>query len=137
MNINDIQDEIVQEFAVLNDGLDKYEHLIKLGQAVENGHSIKTEENLIEGCVSNAWFAGKVVNDRAVLMADSDSQITRGIIALLLRIFNNQRPEDIVRTELYCIDRIGLRTSLSPARSNGLSSVVRKMRSFAEEHAQR
>ena len=131
--INTIQDEIIDEFSTLNDWFDKYEYLINRGKSLEPAdEKLKSEENSISGCQSQVWIKAEMRDERIHYLADSDSLITKGMISLLLRVLNNQFPEDIVNSDLYFIDKIGLNSNLSPARVNGLISIVKQIKSSAE-----
>ena len=133
MNINTIQDQIIEEFSGLEEGFEKYKHIVSLGKSLEPlPKEFKTEENLISGCQSNVWLKAELKDRKIYFSADSDSLITKGIIALLLRVVNNQSPEDILNNELYFIDRISLTSSLSPVRGNGLYSVIKMINNFAK-----
>ncbi|MBO5748945.1 MAG: SufE family protein [Muribaculaceae bacterium] len=133
MKINDIQDEIIEEFEGLTDWMDRYAYIIELGgQLPEIPESYKTPENLIEGCQSRVWIHAELNGDGEVVFeADSDAMIVKGIVALLLRVLSSQKPEDILDSELYFIDSIGLKEHLSPTRSNGLVAMVKQMRMYA------
>ena len=133
MTINELQDQIVGEFEVLDDWMDKYQMLIDLGSELEPlPEKYKTEENLIDGCQSRVWVQCDLSADgRMQLQADSDALIVKGIVALLLRVLNNQLPADVLAADLYFIDRIGLREHLSPTRSNGLLAMIRQIRVYA------
>lgn len=133
MKINDIQDEIIEEFEGLTDWMDRYAYIIELGgQLPEIPESYKTPENLIEGCQSRVWIHAELNGDGEVVFeADSDAMIVKGIVALLLRVLSSQKPEDILDSELYFIDSIGLKEHLSPTRSNGLVVMVKQMRMYA------
>jgi cysteine desulfuration protein SufE len=131
--INTIQDEIIDEFSTLNDWFDKYEYLINRGKSLEPAdEKLKSEENSISGCQSQVWIKAEMRDERIHYLADSDSLITKGMISLLLRVLNNQFPEDIVNSDLYFIDKIDLNSNLSPARVNGLMSIVKQIKSSAE-----
>lgn len=131
--INKIQDEIIDEFSTLNDWFDKYEYLINRGKSLEPlDEKLKSEENSISGCQSQVWIKAEMRDERIHYLADSDSLITKGMISLLLRVLNNQFPEDIVNSDLYFIDKIGLNSNLSPARANGLMSIVKQIKSSAK-----
>jgi len=131
--INKSQDEIIEEFSKLNDWFDKYEYLINLGKSLEPlDEKLKSEENSISGCQSQVWIKAEMRDERIHYLADSDSLITKGMISLLLRVLNNQYPENIINSDLYFIDKIGLNSNLSPARVNGLMSIVKQIRSSAE-----
>ena len=133
MTINEIQESIIKEFSSLEDGFEKYKYIVDLGKSLEPlKKEYRTKENLISGCQSEVWLKAERKNNKVYFSADSDALITKGIIALLIRVVNNQSPEDILNNELYFIDRIGLSSNLSPARGNGLFSVVNRIKSFAE-----
>ena len=135
MTINSIQDKIVEDFAALNDWLDKYEYIISLGKELAPlDDRLKTEENAVKGCQSKVWITSKLSGGKISFLADSDALITRGLIALLLRVLNNQIPEDVVNTELYFIDRIGLSSNLSPSRANGLASIVKHVKWYSQSY---
>jgi cysteine desulfuration protein SufE len=132
MTINEIQEEIISEFEVFNDWLDKYEYLIELSKSLPPfDNKFKVPENLIQGCQSRVWLNTELVDGKIIFTADSDAIITKGIIALLVRVFSNRSPEEIMNAELYFIDKIGLRENLSPTRSNGLLSMVKQMKLYA------
>lgn len=132
MTINEAQDEVIEEFSDLTDWMDKYQMLIDLGNDLEPlEERYKTPENIIEGCQSRVWVQCDYVDGRLQLSADSDALIVKGIIALLIRVLNNQTPADILGSELYFIDRIGLRDHLSPTRSNGLLAMIKQIRAYA------
>lgn len=131
-NIQDIQDEIVEDFTMFNDWMEKYEYIIELGKSlpvIEKKH--KKDDNLIKGCQSKVWLYAEKVNNKIVYTADSDAIITKGIIALLLQVFSNQSPEDIINTETNFIDKIGLKEHLSPTRANGLASMIKNIKLYA------
>jgi len=135
MTINEIQDKIIDEFSSFEDGFEKYKHIVALGKSLKPiKEEYRTEKYLISGCQSEVWLKGELINNKIYFTADSDALITKGIIALLLRVLNEQSPEDIINNELYFIDRIGLSSNLSPARGNGLYSVVNSIKSFAEKN---
>ncbi len=133
MSINNIQDEIIEEFEGLTDWMDRYAYIIELGgQLSPIAESLKTPDNLIEGCQSRVWIHAQLNNEgKIVFEADSDAMIVKGIVALLLRVLSYQKPEDILDSELYFIDNIGLKEHLSPTRSNGLVAMVKQMRMYA------
>ncbi len=134
MTINEIQDKIIEEFASLESGCEKYEHITSLGKSLEPlKQEFKTEENLIGGCQSRVWLKAEIKDKKLYFTADSDSLITKGIISLLFRVVNNQSPEDVLKSKLYFIERIGLKSNLSPARSNGLYTVVSRIYAFAKK----
>lgn len=132
MTINEVQDRVVEEFMMFDDWMDKYNLLIDIGKglpAIEPKY--KTKDFLIEGCQSRVWLHPELVDNKIRFTADSDAIITRGIVALLVRVLSDRTPEEILSTELYFIDKIGLRQNLSPTRSNGLLSMVRQMKLYA------
>ena len=131
MTINEIQDEIIEEFDLFDDWMDRYEYIIDLGKKLPLiDAELKTEERLIKGCQSLVWLNAKQEGDKIIFTADSDAIITKGIIALLVRVLSNQNAKDIAETELYFIDKIGLKEHLSPNRSNGLVSMVKQMKLY-------
>ena len=133
MSINEIQDEVVEEFSQLDDWMDRYQLLVDLGNEQEPlDPKYKTEQNLIEGCQSRVWLQADATPDgRIVFTAESDALIVKGIIALLIKVLSGHTPDEILGAELYFIDRIGLRDHLSPTRSNGLLSMVKQIRMYA------
>ncbi len=132
MTINEIQDEVIEEFDEFTEWMDKYQMLIDLGNELEGlGAEYKTEQNLIDGCQSRVWLQCDIKDGKLVFTADSDALITKGIIALLIRVVSGHTPKDIIDADLYFIDRIGLRQHLSPTRSNGLLSMVKKIKAYA------
>lgn len=132
MTINEIQDEVIEEFSELDDWMDRYQLLIDMGNDEEPlPEKYKTESNLIDGCQSRVWLQADLVDGRIRFRAESDALIVKGIVTLLLRILNNQTPEDILSADLYFIDKIGLREHLSPTRSNGLLAMLKQMRMYA------
>jgi cysteine desulfuration protein SufE len=132
MTINEIQDQIIEEFGMFGDWMDKYEYIIDMGKKLPPlGDEFKTEDNLVRGCQSRVWLtAEKTSNGTIHFEADSDALISKGIIALLVRIMTDQPAEDIVNNDLYFIDQIGLKEHLSPNRSNGLVSMVKQMKLY-------
>ncbi|MCG6912402.1 SufE family protein [bacterium BMS3Abin03] len=134
MTINESQDQIIEELLPLNDWFEKYEYLISLGKALKPlDEEFKTEDNLIKGCQSKVWLRAEKKDNKIYLAADSDTLITKGIIALLLRVLNNQSPEDIINCNLYFVEKIGLSTNLSPARANGVVSIIKQIVYYANE----
>ncbi len=130
--INDIQDEIIDEFSGLDDWMDKYQLLIDLGNEQEPlADEYKTEQNLIDGCQSRVWLQADYVDGRLNFTAESDALIVKGIVALLIRVLSGHTPQEILDADLYFIDKIGLREHLSPTRSNGLVAMVRQIRAYA------
>ena len=135
MTIMEIQDQIIGEMSVHEDWFDRYEALIALGNALDSSdESLRTDEYRISGCQSAVWLRSGLRDGRLRLSADSDSQITRGMLALLLRVFDGQPPDEVADAELYMLDAIGLRGNLSPSRANGLSTIVRAIREAARRH---
>jgi len=135
MTINEIQDEIIEEFEGLDDWMDRYQMLIDLGgELKEFDEKYKTEQNLIDGCQSRVWVQCDYVDGRLRFQAESDALIVKGIIALLIRVLDNHTPQEILDADLYFIERIGLREHLSPTRSNGLLAMVKQIRAYAMAH---
>ena len=132
MTINERQDEIIEEFQDFDDWMDKYQLLIDLGNDQQPlDEKYKTESNLIDGCQSRVWLQADYVDGKIHFQAESDALIVKGIVTLLIRVLNDQTPQDILAADLYFIDRIGLREHLSPTRSNGLLAMVKQMRMYA------
>ena len=130
--INQLQDEVVEEFNEFTDWMDKYQMLIDLGNDLEPlAPEYKNEQNLIDGCQSRVWLQCDYTDGRLVFTADSDALITKGIIALLIRVLSGHTPQEILDADLYFIEKIGLRQHLSPTRSNGLLSMVKQIKSYA------
>ena len=131
-SIIEIQEEIISEFEIFDDWLDKYNYLIELNENLPKlDPKFKTNEFLINGCQSKVWLHAELEGKKIVFTADSDAIITKGIVSLLIRVLSNRQPTEIVNTDLYFIDRIGLRENLSPTRSNGLLSMVKQMKLYA------
>ena len=129
MTLSEKQHEIIEEFAAFDDWMDKYEYIIGLGKDLPSiAPEKKTQERLIEGCQSQVWLDASFENGTMHFTADSDAIITKGIIALLIQVLNNETPENIVTSDLFFINEIGLHEHLSPTRSNGLASMVKKMK---------
>ena len=132
MTINQIQDEIIEEFSEVDDRMDRYAMIIDLGNALPPiDPKFKTPEHLIEGCQSRVWVNAEERDGKVHYTADSDAIIVKGIIALLIRVLNDHTPQEILDADLYFIDRIGLAENLSPTRSNGLVAMVKQMRLYA------
>ncbi|MBR4771903.1 MAG: SufE family protein [Bacteroidales bacterium] len=132
MTIQEISEQIVEEFSVFDEWLDKYEYLIETGKQMPAiAPEAKTSENLIEGCQSRVWLDCREEDGVLRFTADSDAVITKGIISLLIRVFDGQKPEDIVAADLSFIDRIGLKDNLSPTRANGLVAMITKIKAYA------
>jgi cysteine desulfuration protein SufE len=131
-SIAEIESEIVDEFEFFGDWMEKYEHLIDLGKSLPViAEEHKTDENLIKGCQSQVWLHADLEDGKVNYTADSDAVITKGIIALMIRALNHQKPEDIAQAPLSFIDKIGLKEHLSPTRSNGLVSMIKQMKLYA------
>lgn len=132
MTIKEIQEEIVEEFAFFEDWMERYEHLIELGKSLPLIDSqYKLDENLIKGCQSKVWLHSDLNNNVLRFTADSDAILTKGIVALLLRVFNEQKPQDILEADTSFIDEIGLKDHLSPTRANGLVSMLKQIKMYA------
>ena len=132
MTINELQDEVIAEFSDFDDWMDRYQLLIDLGNEQEPlDEKYKTAQNLIEGCQSRVWLQADEVDGKVIFKAESDALIVKGIIALLIKVVSGHTPDEIQNSELYFIDRIGLKDHLSPTRSNSLLSMVKQMRMYA------
>lgn len=132
MTINELQDEVIEEFSNFDDWMDKYQLLIDLGNEQEPlDEQYKTESNLIEGCQSRVWLQADYRDGLIEFQAESDALIVKGIIALLIRVLNRHTPQEILDAELYFIDRIGLHEHLSPTRSNGLLAMIKRIKAYA------
>ncbi len=140
--INELQDEVIEEFSDFDDWMDRYQLLIDLGNEQESlSEKYKTDQNLIEGCQSRVWLQADLVEGKVHFQAESDALIVKGIIALLIKVVSDHTPDEILNADLYFIEKIGLKEHLSPTRSNGLLSMVKQMRMYAlafkakEQHA--
>ncbi|MGC9330636.1 MAG: SufE family protein [Bacteroidales bacterium] len=132
MSIEKKQQEIIEDFSVFDDWMDKYAYLIDLGNELGSmSKDEKTESNLIHGCQSNVWINAEMKNGKMTFKADSDAIITKGIASLITRVFEGETPEDVLNADLYFIDEIGLHQHLSPTRSNGLRSMIKQIKAFA------
>ena len=132
MTINEIQDEIIEEFSGFDDWMDKYQLLIDLGNEQEPlEEKYKTEQNLIDGCQSRVWLVADYDDEKIHFRAESDALIVKGIVALLIRVLSDHTPQEILDADLYFIEEIGLKEHLSPTRSNGLVAMVKQMRVYA------
>lgn len=132
MSINKIQDEIIEDFSYFNDWMEKYEHIIQIGKdlpLIEEQY--KKEENLIKGCQSQVWLHATYENGNIYFTADSDAIITKGLVSLMIHVLSGHSPKEIANADIYFIDKIGLRSHLSPTRSNGLLSMLRQMKNYA------
>ena len=135
--IQEKQDEIVSEFEVFDDWMEKYEYLIDIGKDLPLiQEELKTEERLIEGCQSRVWLNANCENGKMQFSADSEAIITKGIIGLLIRVLNNEKPETVIKTDLKFISNIGLQEHLSPSRANGLNGMIKKMKIEALKYIQ-
>ena len=131
-SIKDIEEEIVDEFNMFENWIDKYDYLIDLGKSLPKIDSIyKTQENIITGCQSQVWLHAKKEDNKVVFTADSDAIMTKGIIAMLIRVLSGQKAENIINTNLDFIDKIGLNEQLSQTRANGLNSMIKQMKIYA------
>jgi cysteine desulfuration protein SufE len=132
MTIKEIQEEIIDEFSMFDDWMERYEYIIELGKSLPLiEETFKLDENLISGCQSKVWLHSEIEHESLKFTADSDAILTKGIVAILLRVFNNQKPADILSAELYFIDEIGLKEHLSPTRANGLVSMIKQIKLYA------
>ena len=132
MTINEIQDEIIDEFSGFDDWMDKYQLLIDLGNEQEPlDEKYKVESNLIDGCQSRVWLQADYVDGKINFTAESDALIVKGIVALLIRVLSGHTPQEILDADLYFIDAIGLHDHLSPTRSNGLLAMLKQIRAYA------
>lgn len=130
--INELQDEIIEEFNGFDDWMDKYQLLIDLGNEQEElDAKYKTDDNLIDGCQSRVWLQADLVDGKIIFQAESDALIVKGIISLLIKVVSGHTPDEILNSDLYFIERIGLKEHLSPTRSNGLLAMVKQMRMYA------
>jgi len=133
--IKEIQEEIVDEFAMFDDWMERYEYIIELGKTLPLiEEKYKIDENLIQGCQSQVWLHADKEDGQLVYSADSDAILTKGIIAILIRVFSNQKPQDIIDADMSFIDEIGLKEHLSPTRANGLVSMIKKIKLYAIAH---
>ena len=132
ITINEIQDEVIEEFSSFDDWMDKYQMLIDLGNELAPlDEKYKTESNLIDGCQSRVWLQADYVDGKLNFTAESDALIVKGIVALLIRVLSGHTPQEILDADLYFIEKIGLKEHLSPTRSNGLLAMVKQMRVYA------
>ena len=132
MTIKEIQEEIIDEFSMFDDWMERYEYLIEIGKSLPLiDESFKLDENLIVGCQSKVWLHSEIKDDIIKFTADSDAILTKGLVAILLRVFNNQSAKEILDSDLYFIDEIGLKEHLSPTRANGLVSMIKQIKLYA------
>jgi cysteine desulfuration protein SufE len=131
-SIQERKEEIIDEFSMFDDWMQKYEYMIELGKTLPMiDEKYKVEENIIKGCQSKVWVYAEMDDDQVSYTADSDAIITKGIIAILIRVFSGQKPEDIINADTSFIDEIGLKEHLSPTRANGLVSMIKQMKMYA------
>jgi cysteine desulfuration protein SufE len=131
-DIASIQEDLIDEFSVFDDWMQRYEYMIELGKSLPKiEEQYKTEDHLIKGCQSRVWVHAALDNGRLIFTADSDAIITKGIIAILIRVFSNQKPADILEANTDFIDEIGLKEHLSPTRANGLVSMIKQLKLYA------
>ena len=136
MSINEIQDQIIEEFSMVDDWMDKYQMLIELGNSLEPlDEKYKTPQNIIEGCQSRVWLVCDEREGKLQFRAESDALIVKGIVSLLIRVVTDHTPREILDADLYFIPRIGLTEHLSPTRSNGLLAMIRQIRNYAKVSA--
>ena len=134
-SLQDIENEVIDEFSMFDEWLDKYEYLIELGKSLKDyPETDKTDDYLIKGCQSRVWLNYKVEDGRIYFNADSDAIITKGIISLLIKIYSGRTPEEILSSDFSVVDRIGLKENLSPTRANGLVSMIAKIKETAAEN---
>ncbi|QOD59455.1 SufE family protein [Polaribacter haliotis] len=132
MTIKEIQEEIIDEFSMFDDWMERYEYIIELGKSLPIiNEKFKLNENLIKGCQSKVWLYSELEGNKVKFTADSDAILTKGIVALLLRVFSEQKPADILTAETTFIDEIGLKEHLSPTRANGLVSMIKQIKMYA------
>lgn len=132
MTIEEVQNDLIEEFSMFDDWMQRYEYMIDLGKTMPLiDESLKTDEKLIKGCQSKVWLNSELQEDKVIFTADSDAIITKGIVAILIRTFSNQRPQDILDADTDFIDQIGLKEHLSPTRANGLVSMIKQMKLYA------
>lgn len=132
MSIKEIQDEIIDEFSMFDDWEERYQYVIDLGNSLPLvDEQFKTDDNIIKGCQSKVWLHGEQKDGEVVFTADSDAILTKGIIAILIRVFSNQKPADILNADMAFIDEIGLKEHLSPTRANGLVSMIKQIKMYA------
>jgi len=132
MTINEIQDELIEDFAFYTDWMEKYEYIIQLGKEVPLiDEQYKTDEYIIKGCQSKVWLYPEMKDGKVYFTADSDAIITKGLVSLMVKVLSGHTPKEIVEAELYFVDQIGLKEHLSPTRANGLLSMIKQMKLYA------
>jgi cysteine desulfuration protein SufE len=133
--IQEVEDEIIEEFSLFNDWMEKYEYIIELGKNLNPlKEEEKTEENRVTGCQSQVWIVSEFRDGRVFFRADSDAIITKGLVALILRVLSNRTPEEILNADLSFIDKIGMKEHLSPTRANGLVSMIKHIKTEATKY---
>lgn len=138
MTIQEIQNQIVEEFEMFDEWMDKYEYIIELGKELPQiKPEFKTDDNKISGCQSQVWLHADYDGKKISFTADSDAIITKGVISLLIKVLNNQTPDDIKNAELFFLEKIGLQANLSPTRANGLASMVKQLKYYAMAFSQK
>ncbi len=131
MTIKEVQNEIIEEFSMFEEWMDKYEYIIELGNNLEPyDEKNKTKSNLIQGCQSRVWLNGELQNGKIIFTADSDAVITKGIIALLIKVLSNREPKEVMNADLFFIEKVGLKENLSPTRANGLVSMIKNIKTY-------
>lgn len=132
MTINQIQDELIEDFAFYGDWMEKYEYIIQLGKEVPLiDEKYKTDQFIIKGCQSKVWLYPELVEGKIIFKADSDAVITKGLVSLMVKVLSGHSPKEIAEAELYFVDQIGLKEHLSPTRANGLLSMIKQMKLYA------
>ncbi|MCI4670635.1 MAG: SufE family protein [Bacteroidia bacterium] len=130
--IKEIEQDLVEEFELFDDWMDKYQYIIEMGQALEGLEELdKNPDNIVKGCVSQVWLTSDFDGDKVKFKADSDAVITKGLIAMLVKVLSDHSPKEILEANLEFIDQVGIRQHLSPNRSNGLSAMIKKMKFYA------
>ena len=132
MTINEIQDELIDEFSLFGEWMEKYEHIIQMAKELPMiAAQYKTDDNLIKGCQAKVWLHADFVDGKIMFSADSDAIITKGLVSMVVRVLSNHTPSEILQAELYFVDAIGLKEHLSVTRSNGLLSMIKQMKMYA------
>lgn len=132
MTINEVQQEIIEEFSVYEDWMDKYSYLIELGNELKDlDPQEKTDQHLIKGCQSRVWLVSDFKDGKLIFRGESDAVIVKGLVALLLRVVSGRTPEELINNELFFVDEIGLKQHLSPTRSNGLLAMIKQIKLYA------
>jgi cysteine desulfuration protein SufE len=132
MTIKETEDQIIEEFSLFDDWMDKYNYIIEMGKSLPIiDENLKIDNQLITGCQSKVWVSAMMEDGKVIFKADSDAIITKGVISLLIRVLSNRTPDDIINADLEFIDKIGLKEHLSPTRSNGLTSMIKQMKLYA------